>query len=112
MMPKHVYAGTDYLTNPANQNHVGTGPFMFKEWKRGSYIRLDNNPHYWKPKEPQLNELIFHVIPDSASRAVDFENNKLDVLRGGDIDNVDVKRRTSVTAASDSTKGWAQRSEE
>src|SRR3546814_6466411 len=76
MMPKHVYAGTDYLTNPANQNPVGTGPFMFKEWKRGSYIRLVKNPHYWKPNEPQLNELIFHVIPDSASRTVAFENKK------------------------------------
>src|SRR3546814_8600884 len=75
MMPKHVYAGTDYLTNPANQNPVGTGPFMFKEWKRGSYIRLVKNPHYWKPNEPQLNELIFHVIPESASRAVRSEEH-------------------------------------
>src|SRR3546814_104439 len=106
MMPKHVYAGTDYLTNPANQNPVGTGPFMFKEWKRGSYIRLVKNPHYWKPNEPQLNELIFHVIPDSASRAVAFENKKIDVLRGGDIDNVDVKRLSSVPGVSYTTKGW------
>src|SRR3546814_15751583 len=73
----------------------GTGPFMFKEWKGGSYSRLVKNPHYWKPNEPQLNELIFHVIPDSASRAVAFENKKIDVLRGGDIDNVDVKRLSS-----------------
>ena len=38
IMPKHIYAGTDYMANPANQKPIGTGPFMFKEWKRGEYI--------------------------------------------------------------------------
>jgi peptide/nickel transport system substrate-binding protein len=33
MVPKHIYDGTDYAKNPANQTPVGTGPFMFKEWK-------------------------------------------------------------------------------
>ena len=52
IMPKHIYAGTDYMTNPANQKPVGTGPFMFKEWKRGEYIKLARNPDYWKPGKP------------------------------------------------------------
>lgn len=106
MMPKHIYEGTDYLTNPANQKPVGTGPFMFKEWKRGAYIKLVKNPNYWKPGLPHLNELIFHVIPDSASRSVAFENKRVDVLRGGDIDNVDVKRLKSAPGVSYTTKGW------
>jgi peptide/nickel transport system substrate-binding protein len=106
MMPKHVYAGTDYLTNPANQAPIGTGPFMFKEWKRGSYIRLVKNPHYWKPGLPHLEELIFNVIPDSASRSVAFENKRIDVLRGGDIDNVDVKRLRALPGVGYTTKGW------
>ena len=38
IMPKHLYEGTDYRNNPANQKPVGTGPFMFKEWKKGAYI--------------------------------------------------------------------------
>ena len=70
IMPKHIYAGTDYMTNPANQKPVGTGPFMFKEWKRGEYIKLARNPDYWKPGKPYLDELVFNVIPDAASRAV------------------------------------------
>lgn len=106
MMPKHIYEGTDYATNPANQKPVGTGPFMFKEWERGSYIKLVKNPNYWKPGLPHLNELIFNVIPDSASRAVAFENGKIDVLYGGDIDNVDVKRLSAAPGVSSTTKGW------
>src|SRR3546814_7137705 len=32
--------------------------------------------------------------------------SKIDVLRGGDIDNVDVKRLSSVPGVSYTTKGW------
>lgn len=106
MMPKHLYEGTDYLKNPANQNPVGTGPFKFKEWKRGEYIKLERNPNYWKEGKPYLDELIFNIIPDSASRAVAFEQGTVNVLRGGDIDNVDVKRLRSLPDVEYTTKGW------
>lgn len=106
MMPKHIYAGTDYLTNPANQKPVGTGPFMFKEWKRGEFIKLERNPNYWKEGKPYLDELIFNVIPDSASRAVAFEQGTVNVLRGGDVDNVDIKRLRALPNVDYSTKGW------
>ncbi|CAB3732439.1 Glutathione-binding protein gsiB precursor [Achromobacter insolitus] len=106
MMPKHLYAGTDYMTNPANQKPVGTGPFMFKEWKRGEYIKLTRNPDYWKPGKPYLDELVFNIIPDSASRAVAFERGSVDVLRGGDVDNVDIKRLRSLPKVEYTTAGW------
>src|SRR3546814_349140 len=106
MMPKHIYAGTDYMKNPANQKPVGTGPFMFQEWKRGEYIKLVRNPNYWKQGQPYLDGLVFNVIPDSASRAVAFERGNVDVLRGGDIDNVDVKRLRALPNVEYTTKGW------
>ncbi|OZI46347.1 peptide ABC transporter substrate-binding protein [Bordetella genomosp. 5] len=106
IMPKHLYAGTDVATNPANQKPIGTGPFKFDEWKRGQHIKLKRNDAYWKPGLPYLDELIFNVIPDSASRAVAYERGSVDVLRGGDIDNVDVKRLRSVAGTEYTTKGW------
>ncbi|OZI33912.1 peptide ABC transporter substrate-binding protein [Bordetella genomosp. 10] len=106
IMPKHIYAGTDYMNNPANQKPVGTGPFIFKEWKRGEYIKLVRNPNYWKAGKPYLDELIFNVIPDSASRAVAFERGSVDVLRGGDVDNVDVKRLRGLPNVKYTTAGW------
>lgn len=106
MMPKHIYAGTDYMTNPANQKPIGTGPFAFKEWKRGEYIKLARNPDYWKPGKPYLDELVFNVIPDAASRAVAFERGSVDVLRGGDVDNVDIKRLRALPKVEYTTAGW------
>lgn len=106
MMPKHLYEGTDYRKNPANQTPVGTGPFMFKEWKKGAYIKLVRNPNYWKKGQPYLDEIVFNVIPDSASRAVAFERGDVQVLRGGDVDNVDVKRLRAIQGVEYTTKGW------
>lgn len=106
MVPKHIYDGTDYATNPANQTPIGTGPFKFKEWKRGSYIHLVKNEAYWKPGKPYLDELYFRVIPDSASRALAFEKGDVQVLRGGDVDNVDVRRLRALKGVTTTTAGW------
>ena len=81
MVPKHVYDGTDFATNPANQTPIGTGPFKFKEWRKGSHIHLVRNEEYWKPGLPHLDELYFRVIPDAASRGVAFERGDVQVLR-------------------------------
>lgn len=106
MVPKHIYEGTDYRTNPANQTPIGTGPFKFKEWKKGSHIVLTRNNDYWKEGKPFLNEIVFLVVPDAASRAVAFERGDVQVLRGGDVDNVDVKRLKALPNVEMTTKGW------
>lgn len=106
MIPKHVYDGTDYKTNPANETPIGTGPFKFKEWKRGSFIHLVRNEDYWKPGKPYLDELYFRVIPDSASRALAFEKNDVQYLRGGDVDNVDIRRLRGLKGVETTAAGW------
>jgi peptide/nickel transport system substrate-binding protein len=47
IVPKHLYASGRADTNPANNAPVGTGPFVFKEWVRGSHVIYERNPHYW-----------------------------------------------------------------
>ena len=55
IMPKHIYDGTDYRNNPANQKPIGTGAFQFSEWQRGNFISLKKFDGYWKPGEPYLD---------------------------------------------------------
>ncbi|MGI4859954.1 MAG: ABC transporter substrate-binding protein [Janthinobacterium lividum] len=105
IVPAHVYEGSDFVKNPANQHPIGTGPFMFDSWNRGSDIVLVRNPHYWKQGLPYLDKLVFRVIPDAASRSVAFERGDVQVLRGGDVDNVDIKRLEALPGVDNTTKG-------
>lgn len=106
IVPKHIYDGTDFKSNPANQTPIGTGPFKFKEWKKGSFIILSKNPDYWQKGKPHLDEIVFNVIPDAASRAVAFERGDVHVVSGNDIDNVDVARLKKVANTVYTTEGW------
>lgn len=107
VVPRHVYAGQgDYRSNPANLKPIGTGPFVFKEWKRGAYIRLERNPDYWKPGLPYLDAVVLHVIPDAAARAAAFERGDIHVLRSGDADYADLDRLAGLPGVQRSERGW------
>jgi peptide/nickel transport system substrate-binding protein len=106
MLPKHLYDGTDFATNPANQKPVGTGPFVFKEWRRGAFIKMDRNPDYWKKGQPYLDGLVFYVMPDAASRVVAFEKGEVTVLRTADIEVSDLTRLRKQPGNEHHTKGW------
>jgi peptide/nickel transport system substrate-binding protein len=77
VIPKHIYEGTDIKTNPAVMAPIGTGPFMFKEWKKGEYISLVRNPNYWDAPKPYLDGIILRVIPDAGARAAAFEKGEV-----------------------------------
>lgn len=72
--------GADYGQHP-----VGTGPFVFKEWVADDHVTLVRNPAYAWPSPavkvqggPLLDELVFRIIPDSATR--------VNALKTGDLD--------------------------
>src|SRR6266478_2963303 len=69
VLPKHVYEGKDFTTHPALNAPIGTGPFVFKEWKKGDFIRLEKNPSYWDKGKPYLDAIVIRIIPDAAARA-------------------------------------------
>jgi peptide/nickel transport system substrate-binding protein len=106
MIPKHIYEGTEFASNPANNTPVGTGPFKLEEWVKGSYIHLVKNEAYYLEGKPYVDEIYYHVIPDAASRAVAFETGKVDVLPGGSVENFDVPRILAMDNTCITDKGW------
>jgi ABC-type dipeptide transport system, periplasmic component len=106
MMPKHIYDGTDYKSNPANATPIGTGPFKFKEWVKGSYIHLVRNDEYWKAGKPYLDAIYFRVIPDAASRAVAVEQGTVQQTQFNDIETFDVPRLKQLPNVEMTTKGY------
>jgi len=99
ILPRHIYEGTDVLKNPANNAPVGTGPFVFKEWVRGSHIRLERNPNYWGrgpqgEAQPYLDGLLIKFIPDAAARTVAIEAGEIDVALGSIVPLTNLNRFT------------------
>ena len=63
------------------QEHpIGTGPFMFVEWERGDHITYKANPNYWQEGYPKVENLIFRLIPESATRAAAIQTDEIDVV--------------------------------
>ncbi len=106
MIPKHIYDGTDYRANPANNTPIGTGPYKLKEWRKGSFIHLVRNEDYWMKDRPHLNEIFWQIIPDAAARAVAYETGRVDVLTGGSVDIFDVARLSKLPNTCVTNKGW------
>lgn len=69
-------AGANYGT--PNSLAVGTGPFIFKEWRTGDRVTLAKNPNYWQKDLPKTNQLVIRFVTDPAAR--------LAQLRAGQID--------------------------
>jgi peptide/nickel transport system substrate-binding protein len=79
ILPKHVYAGTDIRTNPANINPIGTGPWKLKEWVRGSYAEFSRNESYWIPEQPYMDKLVIRWWGEPAARAAAFQAGELHI---------------------------------
>jgi peptide/nickel transport system substrate-binding protein len=59
---------------------VGTGPFMFKEWKKGDRLVFEANPNYWEKGYPKVQTLIFRPIPESSTRVAAIKTGEVDIV--------------------------------
>ncbi|AST00533.1 ABC transporter substrate-binding protein [Geobacillus thermocatenulatus] len=72
------------------EHPVGTGPFVFKEWKRNERIVLEKNKDYWEKGYPKLNQLIFVSIPDNSARLNALLKGEIDIME--DLNPTDLKQ--------------------
>ena len=78
MIPPRYYqqmGENGFLNHP-----VGTGPFVFKEWKKGDRIIFEANPDYWETGYPKVKELIFRPIPESTTRMAAIQTGEVDLV--------------------------------
>ncbi len=64
----------DFRNNP-----VGTGPFIFREWKSRDQIVLDANPTYWNGK-PKLDRIVFKVYPESQAALLALQRGETQIM--------------------------------
>ena len=68
-------AATQWGVEEFQDHLIGTGPFLFKEWKRAEYIRLEKNPDYWggpaffdHQGTAYLDSIVFKFVSESTVR--------------------------------------------
>jgi len=69
-------SGADYGT-PSGLA-VGTGPFVFQEWRSGDRVTLEKNPDYWKDGLPKADQLVMSFVTDPAARLAQLRAGSLD----------------------------------
>lgn len=89
--PSLIDAKADVRRKPS-----GTGPFKFKEWAVGDQIKLAAFDGYHGGKA-KLDELVFKVVPEDASRTMMLETGELDVAE---------RISPSTSSGSRPTKTW------
>jgi ABC-type transport system substrate-binding protein len=60
-----------------NDNPIGTGPYILKEWVRGDHMTFEPNPDYWGDK-PANKTLIFRWSAEAAQRLVELQAGTAD----------------------------------
>lgn len=58
---------------------IGTGPYLFHQWKRGQYLLLQKNHHYWATSKFPMEYIKYELIPNDTTRLLDAEAGALDV---------------------------------
>lgn len=106
ILPRHLYEGTNPLTNPWNAKLVGTGPFVFKEWVRGQHVLLERNPDYWDKGRPLVNRIRFVTIPDPGARAAALEAGEVHYTPYSVIAPADIQRLKAVPGLRVQTQGY------
>ena len=77
VLPKHLLDGQDITKSPLTRRPVGTGPYMFKEWKTGQKIVLVSNPDYFEGR-PYIDGFIMRIVPDMATMFLELRASGID----------------------------------
>lgn len=106
---------TAYKANGADwaaAHPVGTGPFKFVSWEKGTKIVYDKFDGYWQKGKPYLDRIEIVVIPDPVTRQISLRKGDVDLLTFVPAkDSVDLEKEgfgVNRTRAGSGALGWVQ----
>ena len=77
ILPRHLLEGKDITKTKLSRHPIGTGPYMFKEWKTGQKLVLISNPDYFEGR-PCIDGYILRIIPDMATMFLELRAKGID----------------------------------
>jgi peptide/nickel transport system substrate-binding protein len=78
IIPEHILKDDDINKAVFNRNPVGTGAFVFREWRTSDSITLTANPDY-HAGQPKIQRIILKIIPSSEGRRIALLSEQVDV---------------------------------
>jgi peptide/nickel transport system substrate-binding protein len=76
------------MTGPdAQTKSIGTGPFVFQEWKQGQSLTYSKNPNYWDTGKPYLDGFVANVLQEQ-SALVQLEAGAIDLVKTEQVDAI------------------------
>ena len=63
-----------------NEKPVGTGPFVFAEWQRGSQVTLKPFDQYFEGAVKDWSEVVFRILPESSTRVGELLTGGVDLI--------------------------------
>lgn len=84
LLPAHALEGENFnkvwnkrIYNPKNDEPIGSGPFLFEEWNKGSDLTIVRNDNYWGEHPAYLDEIVFRFVTDT--------NTEIQALKAGEV---------------------------
>ena len=103
IVPKD-YAG---MTSKQFYDHpVGTGPFKWDHWTKGSELKLVKNPNYWQSGKPSLDSVTWKPVPDDNTRTLQLQGGQAQINEFPPFSSLGQLKNSSTVQATlfDSTK--------
>jgi peptide/nickel transport system substrate-binding protein len=79
IMPKHIWESVPDVAKAENATPVGSGPFVFKEFKARAYLDVTKNPDYWQGPV-NVDEVIVQVFSNMEAEVMALKQGDLDVM--------------------------------
>ena len=87
---------------------IGTGPFMVKNWARGSQLSLVKNPYYWQKGKPYLSAVNFVSVPDDNTRQLQVQSGAAQVDEFPPFSTISSLQSQSGVKVGIYTSSWTQ----
>ena len=83
ILPRHILeapwkAGVDLRTTPQSRYPIGSGPYLFQEWKTGEKVVLEANPDYFEGR-PYIKRVVYRIIPDQSTIFLELKAKNIDM---------------------------------
>jgi peptide/nickel transport system substrate-binding protein len=103
--PKYL---TDVGDDGLEHHPIGTGPYRYRDRKRGHWIRLTANPDYWQPDLPHIKDVTFLFVPryQQFDALMQGKSDLVTKLRGTDCLHVMTGPNTRVTKRHEAVALW------